>query len=287
MYGRLLLATDGSPAAENAVEYGFAVAAKFEADVDVLNVVEPEVLELDELDEAGSVSGSGDVEDAAHRMLEELTGDTRDTVVTRHVRRGTPHREIVDHAANRDVDLVVVGSTGLAESPLGSTSTRVVATASTPVLVVPGGYSTRTGSALEAVDDVVVALDGSDTADRAGEQALELAGRFGATVHAVYVVNSAVHELQDSPRSIVGLLKEGGEDTVQEYAESAASVEVSATANVVDGRPAEEVLRRAEEVDADLVAVGTRGRGRTSENLLGSTTRRIMRDATRPVLSVS
>lgn len=289
MYERMLLATDGSPAAENAVEYGFAVAAKFAADVDLVNVVDPEIWGIDDVDEPADVEGAADedVEDAARRMLEQLGEDLDDVAVTRHVRRGTPYREILDHAANRDVDLLVVGSTGRAESRLGSTSTRVVAGASAPVLVVPKDYRTRADPALEAVDDVVVALDGSDTADRAGEHALELAGRFGATVHALYVVNSAVYELQDSPRSIVGMLKEGGEETVQEYAESAEAVDVSSTANLVDGRPADEILRRAEEVDADLVAVGTRGRDRASENLLGSTTRRVIREATRPVLSVS
>lgn len=283
-----MLASDGSTAAENAVEYGFAFAAKFDADVDLLNVVDPAVWRMDDVEEPDDVEEKGDdVDDAALQMLEQLGDDLEDIVVTRHVRRGTPYREILDHAANRDVDVAVVGSSGRSESRLGSTSTRVVAQASLPVIVVPESYRTRTAPPLETVDDVVVALDGSDTADRAGEHALDIAARFGATVHAVYVVNSAVYDLQESPRSIVGSLKEGGTATVEEYAETARSQEVSATASVVDGRPAEEVLRRAGEVDADLVAVGTRGRGASDDNLLGSTTRRVLAEAEEPVLSVS
>lgn len=289
MYDRILLASDGSPEATNAVEYGFKLAAAFDADVDLLSVVDPEVWSVDRLpdDDPRGDTTLEDVEADALEKLGELGDSSFDLVVQREVRRGTPFREIVAQAENRDVDLVVLGSRGAGGSGFGSTSERVVAWTSTPTVVVPPIHRPPSGDLLETVDDVVVALDGSDTADHAGEHALGVAERFGSTLHAIYVVNSAVHELKDSPRSIVGMLKKGGRTTVEEYAENAVSREVSANASVVDGRPAEKILERVDEVDADVAVLGTRGKGAADDDLLGSTTRRVLHRAEIPVLSVS
>jgi universal stress protein A len=53
-----------------------------------------------------------------------------------------------------------------------------------------------------------------------------------------------------------------------------------------EGDPAREILRVAEEVEADLIVMGTHGRTGLSRLLLGSAAEEVMRHATCPVLTV-
>lgn len=52
------------------------------------------------------------------------------------------------------------------------------------------------------------------------------------------------------------------------------------------GNPAEIILDTAQTMDADLVAVGARGRSRVAEAILGSVSHRVLMHATRPTLVV-
>jgi nucleotide-binding universal stress UspA family protein len=54
---------------------------------------------------------------------------------------------------------------------------------------------------------------------------------------------------------------------------------------VEEGRPAETIVKVAEEMDADLICMPTRGRGPFRQFLLGSTTAKVLNDAHVPVLT--
>lgn len=282
MFERILLTTDGSRGAARAASYGLDLAAHLDASVGVLSVVDTRMAEL---------SGSDGVEaiveraEASCRAAVEAVGeDEHDLDIDREVRYGVPNEEILAHADETGTDLVVVGTSRNGDERLGSTAERVVSLAKVPVLTVgPGEQS----PSLSSLDDIVVPTDGSDPAERAAEHALELAERFGATVHSLYVVDTTVYDLEDAPRSIIGLLKNGGERATTTISANADAINVPSVARVVRGNPAAEVLAYADGVDADLLVMGTRGRSGLPEHLLGSTTRRIVRDTERPVLSVS
>jgi len=284
MYERILLATDGSRGAEQATEYGIALAERFDAAIEALYVVDAGIEGIAGSEAAETVLEG--TEKAGRRALAAIAERASEHHVHREVRHGAPYEEIVAHADERDVDLVVIGTSGKAKSPFGSTAERVVTLASPPVLSVPDAEQAVDVPSLGTVNDVVVPLDGSDTAERAAEHALELSERFGSIVHAVYVVDTTIYDLEDAPRSIVGLLEEGGEETVKAFTQQAESVQVSSTWRVERGKPADEILARIDAVEADLVVMGTRGRGGLPERLLGSTTRRILLDSTCPVLSL-
>ncbi len=138
-------------------------------------------------------------------------------------------------------------------------------------------------------ETVVIATDGSESADRAVWMALDLADRFGATVHAVYVVDSS--ELRASPDSYRADLEEALEtagskalSSVEDYAAEAAGCEVVTA--VREGDPARELIAYAEAVDADVVATGTRGRHGDHAFLLGSVAEMVVRRSPIPVLTV-
>ncbi|MFC7176360.1 universal stress protein [Halosegnis marinus] len=134
-------------------------------------------------------------------------------------------------------------------------------------------------------DTVVIATDGSESGRRAVEAALDLAATFGAAVHALYVVDeSRVDALPEDVHEEVHAALES------QAAESLAAVRGASdrevTVAVREGRPATEITAYAREVEADVVATGTRGRDGEHSFLLGSVAEAVVRTCPVPVLTV-
>lgn len=134
-------------------------------------------------------------------------------------------------------------------------------------------------------DTIVVATDGSESVERAVGVALDLASRFDASVHALYVVD--VGEVESSPEALRDQLREAlterGEDATAAVATRSAG---TVTTAVREGRPANDISAYAREVGADLVATGTRGRHGENRFLIGSVAERVVRSCPVPVLTV-
>lgn len=139
MYDSILVATDGSEAAEAAVSHAIDLAASLEADVTVVAVLETRtgydnaIVDPETVDEQRRKRAQSWLEAADSRA-----GDTGVTLETT-IRSGVPHEEILAVAADRDVDVVAVGSEGRSSfkgALLGSTVDRVVRLADRPVFVV-------------------------------------------------------------------------------------------------------------------------------------------------------
>lgn len=136
---RLLVAFDGTPLAEKALEH--ALTAYPEAEITVLHVIDY----VEESYAGEALIGSTELRERAQDRSSEVlaaaedVADEYDREVSTATRAGKPGREIVDYAAEHDVDTIVLGSHG--RSPitrvlLGSVAETVVRRAPTPVLVV-------------------------------------------------------------------------------------------------------------------------------------------------------
>ena len=55
---------------------------------------------------------------------------------------------------------------------------------------------------------------------------------------------------------------------------------------VVTGHPVDQIVHQVEEIDADLIVIGSHGRGGLADATLGSTSRRVLRRCAMPVLVV-
>jgi nucleotide-binding universal stress UspA family protein len=137
------------------------------------------------------------------------------------------------------------------------------------------------------IDTLLIATDGSERSSNAVDHALDLAAAFGATVHAVYVV-----ETSGSYILSVGVSEEQL-DTNRRYGEAVADDVVARAEErglegvgaVRTGTVAEEIVEYAAESDADVVVMAERGRG-TLEQYLGSSTESVVRMCDRPVTVV-
>jgi nucleotide-binding universal stress UspA family protein len=134
-------------------------------------------------------------------------------------------------------------------------------------------------------ETVVIATDGSTSAERGVRTALDLAGQFDATVHALYVIDADdIHASPDAVSAdLEDALEAAGADALAFVSEN---TDRAVTTVVEHGEPATEIIDYAESVDADVVAMGTRGRHGDHAFLLGSVAESVVRRAPMPVLTV-
>jgi nucleotide-binding universal stress UspA family protein len=133
-------------------------------------------------------------------------------------------------------------------------------------------------------ETVVVATDGSSSADRAVTMALDLAERFDAAVHALSVVDTG--DVAGTPEDVRDDLRDALERSSAEAVETVSERRGGIETAVREGDPADEIVGYASDVDADLVAAGTRGRHGEGRFVLGSVAEELVRTAPMPVLTV-
>ncbi len=291
MYSNVLLPTDAREGSERAVAHALGIADRYDGRVHALFVTDPteeQALSGDERRELRTVT------DAAGRSATERIATRAAEVgvdASREHRDGVAHEAILTYVDEAGIELVVMATrsrSGPDRPRLGSTTERVIRRSAAPVLAVPVGSSDRQPDdpeELPSYDDVLVPTDGSDGAERAADSAIAVAERYDATVHAVYVVDEAPMRYEDAPRSLLGPLEAAGRRAVDEVASLAEEAGLGYTTSVRRGVPFREILDRGERIDADLVAMGTRGRTGRPAVLLGSTTARVLRHSSIPVLA--
>jgi nucleotide-binding universal stress UspA family protein len=134
-------------------------------------------------------------------------------------------------------------------------------------------------------DRIVIATDGSESVSRAVDVALDLATKFDAEVHVLYVVDAG--EVESAPERVREdmreALTEDGEAALEAVATTADRDVVTA---IREGNPASVIGEYAREQDADVVATGTRGRHGENRFLIGSVAERVVRTCPVPVLTV-
>jgi nucleotide-binding universal stress UspA family protein len=137
------------------------------------------------------------------------------------------------------------------------------------------------------MQSILIAVDGSTGSDRAVEEGLELAAATGASVTFVFVRQPPMPIL-GSPyyqRSVTSEL-EHAEDALDRARTAAAEHDVPATAEILEGGAAHEIVELAHSRGVDAIVVGSRGLGAMTGVLLGSVSRAVVHDADRPVLVV-
>lgn len=210
--------------------------------------------------------------------------------VERRLRVGRPGSSIVDEALEWKAHLVVLGSRGhgaIASMLLGSVSAEVVDHAPCPVIVARRPSLTR----------AILAHDGSAFALAAEEVV-----RTWPIFRRVAVEVVSVAHVAAPWRT--GLAPTVYAEALEAYEESAATASAEhrriadesarrlqaeglpASAVVVDGDPAETIMRVADDHSADLVVLGTHGRTGVARALLGSVARNVMQHAACSVMVV-
>jgi len=136
-------------------------------------------------------------------------------------------------------------------------------------------------------DNILLPTDGSSGMDGVIDHGVSLAEQHGATLHGLYIVNTASLTSLPMESSWEGLsraLEQEGRVALEELERRAASVPHETA--ITDGSPAKEIVRYATEHDCDLIVMGTHGRSGVDRLLLGSVAERVVRSSPVPVLTV-
>lgn len=140
-------------------------------------------------------------------------------------------------------------------------------------------------------DAILVPTDGSEGNERVVEHAASLAGTHDATLHLLYVVNTASFAnlpMESSFEGIAATLEQEGETALTDAASTVERVapDIETEQHIREGAPAAEIVDYATSAGCDLIAMGTHGRGGINRLLLGSVAERVVRNSSIPVLTV-
>lgn len=142
MYDTILIPTEASPGAEQAVDLAVDFADRYDADLHVLHVVESSDDSLVGApidDQRAELSAESE---EAIQLVEDTASDADVPVQTRIDSRelGEPQEAIIEHAERISADFVVMGThgrTGISRLLVGSVAEEVIRQIDIPVVVVP------------------------------------------------------------------------------------------------------------------------------------------------------
>ena len=283
MYDRILVPTDGSDAADRALDLAGAVADAHDAELHVLYVADTNQPSLSRI--------QGQVVDALETEGERIVREGKERVrgsgvdVTTDVVQGGPSRTILDYVDDRGVGLVVMGTRGERDVErllLGSVTERVVRSSPVPVLAVPPN-SDRT----YPPNRVLVGTDGSDGSDAALEEGIGIASRADAALDVVTVLEDSLLGIDVRSAAAAEERERRDEELLASARERATDAGLdSVETTIEEGDVVGTLTDYADEHAVDLIVVGTHGRTGIDRRLLGSVTEDLLRTASVPVLSV-
>ena len=134
---------------------------------------------------------------------------------------------------------------------------------------------------------IVLATDLSPTSEAATTAALDLAATLGARLLAVSVIDPGSLRLPGGRfRQRVDQVRSEREHVAQSLVARGRSIGVAVDFLVWEGDPGESIIEAATAESADMIVVGSHGRGTVSRFLIGSVSDHVVRNAQCPVLVV-
>ena len=278
MTTKILVGTDGSYRAAAAVSWAADVASELGVPLAVVHCVS-----FDWLTDGAATPG-WEIEQAFFsRRLSTWCRSLSEAGIEheRIVLPGDPRAEIPGLADAIEADLIVVGfrgEGGFEDLNLGRVAHHLLHHASVPTAVVPG----RCGPVAGGV--VVVGVDGSPANGPALEWAMGLATRIAGSVEAVFV-RDPVADNYPPPHSSNSTSP--GRQQVEDLVASVTSDE-GAIVRLHDrgGNVISELVGYADEVEAAMIVVGTRGHWSFGERLIGHVPSQLPSRSTVPVAIV-
>ena len=294
---RILCPVDFSTFSGPALERALRLGNWFDARVEVLHVIPftvpagaglPYYPAPPEVTRAQRAQAAQDLADLVASSLGE--GVPLETKVL----EGDPWRVIQEEAEALPADLLVMGThgrSGLERLLLGSVTEKVLRRAPCPVLTV--GHVAphpRTGPLFRRI---LCAADLTRASERTLDVALSLATENDARITLLHVMETlpgdhgtgqslAVPEIGPLRRDLLDQawvqLREAVPEAARAFCEVSERVET--------GAPWSEILRVADEMEADLIVTGAHTRGAVSRMFFGSTASHVVRRATCPVLVI-
>lgn len=289
MSDRVVVGIDGSKASARALNWAAAEAARTGHELEIINAIEiPTGADFYGVQLAGPEATA--LQSYADELLasaaDRVKGQFPDLQVSTRSEIGSPTWVLSE--ASTDAAAIVVGSRGqgaFGRLVLGSVSTQLTTVARCPVFVLgEQDELPTTGPVVVGVDDShfsIAALQFAIREAAARQVPVRVVSAFRTPALAVPVEERLILELRESEqaeaeRVIKIALQQARADT------ELPEVDVEVVA--LEGAPADVILEQSK--DAQLIVVGSHGKGLVRRLVLGSVSRRVLLDADRPVALV-
>ncbi len=254
---KLLLANDRSDFSEGAIREAISFAKKCSSKLYVISVLETKP----EYETIGARFFKKEEEEVV-KHLESIkaraVGEGLDCEVI-FLSGDKPYKYIVDEAAEKNIDMIVIGRRGrkgLAKLLMGTVAAKIIGYAPCKVLVVPR-------AAKIGYKKILVATDGSKHSIAAVAEALGIAGRCGSSVLALssWLTDEEEKEAALNTGYVLELARKEG---------------IDAEAVTPRGRSYETIVETAGGRGVDLIVMGAYGKTGFRKILMGSTTERVI-----------
>lgn len=272
----ILFPTDHSDYANRCFPYAAALAKAFQARLIVLHL-----------------TGYGETADAVSAFNATAKAEFDGQVEMENVRmRGeSPHKYILEKARERACDLIVMathGRSALAQFFLGgSLAEEVVRYSRIPVFVVKVEASEPAATYTGRLQEILFTTDLSEASEASFVYAAHFARTFDAKLFVLHVIDEeGVAFYQRAGIDDDGRLGERVQEFVKMHIASLPGAEAVTEVHIREGHAETEIVKFAEAQGIDLIAIATHGHTGLREDLLGSTTDRVIRQAHCPVLAI-
>jgi nucleotide-binding universal stress UspA family protein len=138
-------------------------------------------------------------------------------------------------------------------------------------------------------EKILIATDGSEYTKNAVDYGIDIAKSTGAKLFAVYIVDTAAFAsipMDAAWESMYELLKQEGDLAIKYVSERAQAEGLEVEGNLIEGHPADEIIRYSEKNSISLIVMGTLGKSGLDRFLLGSVAEKVVRNSKIPVLVV-
>jgi nucleotide-binding universal stress UspA family protein len=202
------------------------------------------------------------------------------------VKSGDIREELLGIIEDERVDFVVMGTHGrqhLERFFLGSTTESILRSVPVPTLtVLPQSSPQEMPPAIVVPRRIVYATDLSEAANAGLHYSIEMARAYGAELVLVHATGLRDGSAFDSKADIRAILSQH----LWRGVDKQSCADVHITAKIIDGIPYKEIVRFAQEANADMLALNLQSKGFLERAMLGSTAERVIRSSRIPVLSI-
>lgn len=285
----ILVPVDFSPFSDNAVEYALSLAEKFSSKITLYHAV---VLFHEDFEEEAHIKAYSDIVALKEKVLSKrleshcASGKKRGVIIKSIMERGFSAPDmILDHIIANKYDLVVMGThgrTGLKKWLIGSVAEKVVRHSTIPMITIHQDFKKH------RIKNVLIPVDFSKYAKKAVVFGIQIAKKFQAEPHFLFVVTMETHPeyFISTYESFLATNPEFKKDFKKRLKEFVGSPKEEATYAIVEGKAHEGINNYAEKKRINLIIMANHGMGALEYMLMGSTTERVVRVARCPVLTI-
>lgn len=278
----ILVMTDLYEESQRVVNFAAALAEKFDARLTVLHAIEAypnymnEMMSTSEYDDFVVYYRANNI-----RILRSLQANSKEAKnrINLQTMQGSPKiKTIMKHIKKNNYDLIVLASHGrswLYRWLLGNFAEQLLRFS--PVPIITTGHFPE----LFSINKILLPIDFSENSKNAIDLMIPFVRKFNAQLEVLHVVKPETHPLQHE--NIRQKLKDDSVQLLQEpleyHGEKIKYV-------VTEGQISKEIVRYAQHNQVDLIMMVARGLTGFKHFIKGSTTEKVIRSATCPVLAV-